>query len=82
MRYLKAFAAFCYDLLVGDDWRIAVSVVISLALTALLLTLTATGDHVLSVVGAALVMASFALSVVADARERGRSARSDGDRVG
>jgi tryptophan-rich sensory protein len=31
---LKAFAAFWYDFLIGDDWRVAAGVVIALALTA------------------------------------------------
>jgi hypothetical protein len=30
---LKAFAAFCYDFVVGDDWLIAVGVVLGLAVT-------------------------------------------------
>jgi len=30
---LKAFFAFWYDFVVGDDWRVAVGVVIALALT-------------------------------------------------
>ncbi|MDQ1695768.1 MAG: hypothetical protein QOJ03_1121 [Frankiaceae bacterium] len=36
MRKLRAFGAFWYDFVVGDDWRIAVGVVLGLALTALL----------------------------------------------
>jgi hypothetical protein len=32
-RRLQAFAAFWYDFVVGDDWLIAVGVVIALALT-------------------------------------------------
>ena len=32
-RRLRAFAAFWYDFVVGDDWLIAVGVVIGLALT-------------------------------------------------
>jgi len=32
-RRLRAFAAFWYDFVVGDDWLIAVGVVISLVLT-------------------------------------------------
>ena len=35
-RRLRAFGAFWYDFVVGDDWLIAVGVVISLALTYLL----------------------------------------------
>jgi len=30
---LKAFLAFWYDFIVGDDWRVAVGVIIALALT-------------------------------------------------
>jgi hypothetical protein len=33
---IRAFAAFWYDFVVGDDWLIAVGVVISLAVTYLL----------------------------------------------
>lgn len=34
MRYrLKAFAAFWYDFVVGDDWRIAAGVVVALLVT-------------------------------------------------
>jgi hypothetical protein len=32
-RRIRAFAAFVYDFVVGDDWRIAVVVVAGLALT-------------------------------------------------
>jgi hypothetical protein len=30
---LRAFAAFCYDFVVGDDWRVAVAVVLALGAT-------------------------------------------------
>jgi uncharacterized membrane protein len=33
MAKLRAFGAFWYDFVVGDDWRIAVLVVLALALT-------------------------------------------------
>jgi hypothetical protein len=33
---IRAFAAFWYDFVVGDDWLIALGVVVSLALTYLL----------------------------------------------
>ena len=36
MRQLRAFATFWYDFIVGDDWTIAVGVVIALAVTAAL----------------------------------------------
>lgn len=34
MRQLKAFGAFWYDFVVGDDWHVAVLVVLGLAVTA------------------------------------------------
>jgi hypothetical protein len=36
MRRVRAFGAFWYDFIVGDDWRIALGVVAGLAATALL----------------------------------------------
>ena len=33
MKRLRAFGAFLYDFVVGDDWRIAVAVVLALAIT-------------------------------------------------
>jgi hypothetical protein len=36
MSRLKRFAAFWYDFVVGDDWRVAVGVVVALAATAAL----------------------------------------------
>jgi hypothetical protein len=36
MRHVKAFGAFWYDFIVGDDWQVAALVVIGLAVTAIL----------------------------------------------
>ncbi len=36
MRWVRSFLAFWYDFIVGDDWTVAVGVVIALALTAAL----------------------------------------------
>lgn len=36
MSRLRGFLAFGYDFVVGDDWRVAVAVVLGLAVTALL----------------------------------------------
>jgi hypothetical protein len=35
MSRLEAFARFVWDFVVGDDWRIAVGVVVALAVTAI-----------------------------------------------
>ncbi|NBU64579.1 MAG: hypothetical protein EBS29_08785 [Chloroflexia bacterium] len=36
MKYIIAFAEFWIDFIVGDDWRIAVAVVVGLVVTAAL----------------------------------------------
>jgi len=36
MSTIKAFAAFWYDFIIGDDWQVAAVVVAGLALTAIL----------------------------------------------
>jgi hypothetical protein len=33
---ITAFAKFCYDFVVGDDWRVAIGVVVALTLTYVL----------------------------------------------
>jgi hypothetical protein len=40
IRRLKAFGAFWYDFVVGDDWVVAAGVVIALAITVLVSTAT------------------------------------------
>lgn len=37
---LRAFGAFWYDFVVGDDWRVAIGVVLAMALTYLLSIVT------------------------------------------
>jgi hypothetical protein len=36
VRWLRQFGGFWYDFVIGDDWRIAVAVVVGLGLTAVL----------------------------------------------
>ena len=36
MRFIRSFAAFWWDFIVGDDWRVAAGIVIALCLTAAL----------------------------------------------
>jgi hypothetical protein len=68
VKILIEFGKFWYELLVGDDWKIAVSVVIALTLSALLLTRTGAADHVVAVVSGALVVAAFCVSLILDVR--------------
>jgi len=36
VKWIRSFALFWYDFVVGDDWRLAIGVVVGLGLTALL----------------------------------------------
>ncbi len=71
MKLLVAFGQFWYDFLIGDDWKIAASVVLTLALLVALLRTDALGDHALTVLGGVLLMAAFTTSLLIDVRRSG-----------
>jgi hypothetical protein len=70
MKILSEFGKFWYELLVGDDWKIAVSVVVALGLSALLLTGTNASDHLVAIVGSVLVVLGFSVSLMLDVRQK------------
>ena len=75
MTFLKAFGQFWYDFIIGDDWKIAVAVVLALAITgAVMAVVHSVGGSLApwTVMGAALILAFFAISLVIDARPRWR----------
>ena len=43
MRRLRAFGRFWYDFVVGDDWRVALTVALALAITFIVNVLTEAG---------------------------------------
>ncbi|GAB7071468.1 hypothetical protein H7J06_09520 [Mycobacterium hodleri] len=55
MAKLRAFLAFWYDFIVGDDWRVAVTVAATLAVTVVVDRLTGTAPWWIMV--AAVVLA-------------------------
>jgi hypothetical protein len=59
MTRLRAFLLFLYDFVVGDDWRIAVGVVLALAVTALIAGAGATAWWLLPV--AVVAMLSYSI---------------------
>jgi hypothetical protein len=62
MSFLTAFGYFWWDLVIGDDWRIAAYVVTSLA-AAVGLMLAGLPDLAVGLVALGLVMGSFAFFV-------------------
>lgn len=67
MRFLKAFGQSWYDFLIGDDWKIAASVVAVLVVIALLLAV-GLGHSLLAVLFVALLAATFTGALLIDAR--------------
>ena len=68
MRFLKAFGHFWYDFLIGDDYKIAVAVIVAVVLIVALLRLDIVSDGVLAVVGGLVIAAAFTVSLVLDVR--------------
>ena len=53
MKFLKAFGQFWYDFIIGDDWKIAVAVVLALVVLFAAMTLGLFGDTGLTLLGGA-----------------------------
>jgi hypothetical protein len=67
MSRLETLGRFAWDFVVGDDWRIAVVVIVALAVTAVLAGATTTGWWILPVA----TVAVLGLSVWRAARSAG-----------
>jgi hypothetical protein len=76
-RGLRTFGAFWWDFIVGDDWRVAVGVVLAFAVTALLAHRGVSAWWVMPVA----VLAILAASVLSAARAARRPS-ADGSAVG
>ncbi len=72
MKAIKAFGYFWYEFIIGDDPKIAVAVVVALALVVGALKAKLLGDTGLAIVGAALIVALFSLSLAIDVRGSGK----------
>jgi hypothetical protein len=70
MNFLKAFGQFWYDFIVGDDPKIAVAVVIALAVLVGALSIGLFGDTGLVLLGGVLIVAAFAVSLLIDTRPK------------
>jgi hypothetical protein len=67
MKRLRAFAAFWYEFVVGDDWLVAVGLALALALTALLAEADVAAWWLMPIAVAALLAGSLRRAT----RERG-----------
>ena len=72
MKFLKAFGQFWYDFIIGDDWKIAVAVVLALVVLFAAMTAKLFGDTGLTLLGGALVVVAFSISLAIDVRPKKR----------
>lgn len=72
MRFLKSFGEFWYDFIIGDDWKIAVAVVVAVGILIGLLRANVVGDSGLAVLGGLLVVIAFAISLAIDVRPKAK----------
>jgi hypothetical protein len=70
MRFVRGFGRFWFDFIVGDDWRIALGVVLVLGLGALLVAADALAAELLMPLLAGAIVAVVAASIVLGARHR------------
>jgi hypothetical protein len=69
MRFLKAFGAFWYDFVIGDDWKIAAFTVIALGVVAVVVASDLLPDGIVAVIGTVLLSAFFVAGVRYDTRK-------------
>jgi hypothetical protein len=68
MRFVRGFGRFWFDFIVGDDWRIALGVVLVLGFGALLVAIDVAGTNVLMPLLAGAIVAVVGTSIVLGAR--------------
>jgi hypothetical protein len=70
MKFLKAFGQFWYDFIIGDDWKIAVAVILALGVLLAVMKAGLLGDTGLTLLGGAFIVVAFAISLAIDVRPK------------
>jgi hypothetical protein len=70
MSFLRAVGQFCYDLIIGDDWKIAAAVVTALGVAVLLTTPIPIAWR--APVTAVILGAAFTAAILVDTRKSRR----------
>jgi hypothetical protein len=70
VKFLKSFGEFWYDFIIGDDWKIAVAVVVAVGIIVGILRADVLGDGGLAILGGVLVVVAFTISLVIDVRPK------------
>jgi len=70
VKFVGGFFRFWYDFIVGDDWRVAVGVVLALALGASLVATESLSDAGVSLLVLAVIVFSLGISLRVQVRRR------------
>ena len=70
MSFLKAFGAFWYDFIIGDDWKIAAAVLLVILLGVAAVLTGASGNLLLPPALVVLFGATFVMSMAVDLRKK------------
>jgi hypothetical protein len=70
VKFLKAFGQFWYDFIIGDDWKIAVAVVLALGVVLAAMKANLFGDLGLTLLGGVAIVVAFAISLAIDVRPK------------
>ena len=76
MKFLRAFGRFWYEFIIGDDPKIAIAVVVALAVLVGALSVGLFGDTGLALLGGVLIVAAFAITLLIDTRPPAKKAVS------
>ncbi|TYK43095.1 hypothetical protein [Actinomadura decatromicini] len=68
MSFVRAFGRFWYDLVIGDDWKIAAAVVGALAALAAAVSFEVLGETALALLSGLAFVTAFVVSVAIDVR--------------
>lgn len=70
MTALRAIGRFCYDLVIGDDWKIAAAVLLALVVGAVLAAVTTIPAVALAIVVGVLLLSTFTAAMVIGTRKQ------------
>ena len=68
MKLLRGIGKFCYDFIIGDDWKIAAGVVVALLLTGVVLATGVFSESGVAIFGAIAIVVAFVCSLLIDVR--------------
>jgi hypothetical protein len=71
VRFVKGFAQFWWDFIVGDDWKIAATIAVVLGIGAIVAAAAPTDASWLAPVLGAALLTAFVISFAADVRRGG-----------